>query len=156
MPQALKPRDFQALSTRCSASQGTRSRTPNQETQGVVSDDEKGSSRQAQPLKTNPNENIRVQGWLPQHDGQEFLLWRAQVNSSPGDRELSTGRQRVDEGYVAVALLVNGILGNFFELRRLAFVTTAGRAGRQAAAAAGVRMLLGQSQVLGVEVQTAT
>ena len=60
------------------------------------------------------------------------------------------------KGYVAVALLVNGILGNFFELRRLAFVTTAGRAGRQAAAAAGVRMLLGQSQVLGVEVQTAT
>ena len=64
----------------------------------MVSDDEKGSSRQAQPLKTDPNKNIRVQGWLSQHDGQEFSLWRAQVNSSPGDRELSTGRQRVDEG----------------------------------------------------------
>ena len=37
-------------------------------------------------------------GSLMQHDGQKFSLWRAQADSSPGDRELSAGWQRVDEG----------------------------------------------------------
>ena len=68
MPQALKPQDLQALlrTMLCFAGYPDQDSEPRVQ---VTSDDEKGSSRQVQALKTNQNETIRGEELLPQHDG---------------------------------------------------------------------------------------
>ena len=91
MPQALKPRDFEALlrTMLCFAGYPDQDSEPRVQ---VTSDDEKGSSRQVQALKTNQNETIRAEESLPQHDGPEASSWRAQVGPHVAGRSIQPRR----------------------------------------------------------------